>query len=129
MAELQEKRFRVVNEGFLCEQCGREVPPTAQTTPRDHCPFCLWSKHVDIDPGDRANPCRGSLRPIGVYTDTKKEYVILFQCQRCAARVRSKAILADENAADDFDRIIELAGKPINEKRPIPPHMRRKKKR
>jgi NAD dependent epimerase/dehydratase family enzyme len=58
------------------------------------------------------------LRPIGIYTHTKKEYVILYQCARCAERAKSKAILKDDNAADDFDLIMELAGRPIEEKRP-----------
>ncbi len=121
---LQAKRFRVVNEGFTCGHCSREVPPTAQTTPRNHCPFCLWSLHVDINPGDRANPCKGLLRPIGIHTHTKKSYVIVHQCQRCGERCRSKAILKDGNAADDMDLIIELAGKPIHEERPLPPYQR-----
>lgn len=125
---LKTKRFQVINEGFTCGNCGREVPPTAQTTPRNHCPFCLWSKHVDVNPGDRANACRGMLRPIGIYTHTKKEYIILHQCQRCGERVRSKAILSDENTADDFELIIELAGRPIDEKHPIPPHLKSKRR-
>jgi RNHCP domain len=121
---LLTKRFRVVNEGFTCGHCGREVPPTAQTTPRNHCPFCLWSRHVDRNPGDRANPCQGMLRPIGIATHTRKHYIIVHQCQRCGERTRSKAILKDAHAADDFDRIIELAGKVIEEERPLPPHMK-----
>lgn len=124
---LETKRFQVLNEGFTCGNCGREVPPTSGTTPRNHCPFCLWCRHVDVNPGDRANRCRGMMRPIGIYTHTRKAYVILHQCQRCAARVRAKAILEDKNAADDFDLIIELAGKPIDEARPVPPHMRKRR--
>ncbi|MFH0800072.1 MAG: RNHCP domain-containing protein [Pseudomonadota bacterium] len=112
---LKTKRFRVVNEGFVCGKCGREVPPTSGATPRNHCPFCLWCMHVDINPGDRANPCRGMMSPIGIYTHTKKSYVVLHQCQRCFARVKAKAILADGNAEDDFDRILELSGNPIEE--------------
>lgn len=124
---LQTKRFTVVNEGFVCGHCRRDVPPTSGTTPRNHCPFCLWSRHVDINPGDRANSCCGMMRPIGIYTHTKKEYVILHQCVRCAARVKSKAILKDENSADDFDHIVELAGKPIHEKQPVPPYMKNRR--
>ncbi|MFA5811746.1 MAG: RNHCP domain-containing protein [bacterium] len=124
---LETKRFQVRNEGFVCGHCGREVPPTAHTTPRSHCPFCLWSMHVDINPGDRANKCRGMMRPIGIYTHARKEYIILHQCMRCGERMRAKAIFSDDNAADDFELIIELAGKPINEKRPLPPHMKSKR--
>ena len=123
---LPTKRFTVVNEGFTCGHCGREVPPTAGTTPRNHCPFCLWCRHLDINPGDRANPCRGLMRPIGIYTHSKKSYVILHQCERCAARVKAKAILSDANASDDFAIILELSGKPIDEERPVPPHMMRR---
>jgi len=123
---LKTKLFQVVNEGFTCGHCGEGVLPTSQTTPRNHCPHCLWSMHVDINPGDRANRCRGMMRPIGIYTHSKKEYVILHQCMRCGERVRSKAILKDENAADDFDLIVELAGKPIHEKHPLPPYMKSK---
>ena len=112
---LETKKFRVVNEGFTCDHCGRAVPPTAQTTPRNHCPFCLWCKHVDIHPGDRANPCRGPMQPIGIYSHTKKSYIILHQCRRCDARVKAKAILADANATDDFNLILELSCLPIRE--------------
>ena len=112
---LEKKRFTVLNEGFVCERCGKDVPPTSGTTPRNHCPYCLWCKHVDINPGDRVNPCRGMMRPVGIYTHTKKEYVILHQCLSCGERVRTKAILDDANASDDFDRILELSGKPIDE--------------
>ncbi|MFH1829699.1 MAG: RNHCP domain-containing protein [Pseudomonadota bacterium] len=123
---LQTKRFQVVNEGFVCEHCGKDVPPTAKTAPRNHCPFCLWCKHVDINPGDRANTCQGMMRPIGIYTHTQKEYVILHQCERCGQRVKAKAILKDKNTADSFDMIMELSGKPIHEKRPLPPYLARK---
>jgi DNA-directed RNA polymerase subunit RPC12/RpoP len=126
---LQTKRFQVVNEGFTCGHCGREVPPTAQTTPRNHCPHCLWGRHVDVNPGDRANRCKGMMRPIGIYTHGRKEYVILHQCMRCGERVRAKAIMSDTNAADDFDLIVELAGRPIHEDRPIPPHLMGRRKR
>lgn len=115
---LESKRFRILNEGFVCEHCGAHVPPTAQTTPRNHCPFCLWSKHVDNNPGDRANECQGLLKPIGIYTHTKKSYIILQQCERCGARVRSKAILEDGNQPDVFERILELASNAIDEERP-----------
>lgn len=114
--ELPTKKFSVVNEPFICEACGRDVPKTSTTTPRNHCPFCLWSKHVDINPGDRQNPCRGMLKPIGINTDTKKEYIIVHECEKCHKRVRTKAILKDRNAVDDFDKLVELSEKPIKEK-------------
>lgn len=110
---LETKKFHVINEGFVCDHCGKEVPPTAGATPRNHCPFCLWCMHVDVNPGDRANRCQGPMRPIGIQTHTKKEYVIVHECERCGVRVKTKAILTDENAADDFGQILELSTRPI----------------
>jgi len=40
-------------------------------TARDHCPYCLYSKHLDIFPGDRKNECKGLMKPIGYM---KKKY-------------------------------------------------------
>ena len=48
---LQNKRFAKNDEGFFCAHCGKWVPPLGYSS-RNHCPFCLWSLHVDINPGD-----------------------------------------------------------------------------
>lgn len=84
------KKFFVINEGFVCEKCGAEVSP-AEVSCRDHCPFCLWGKHVDVNPGDRANECGGLLRPVRVDLEGKKGKVIGFVCERCGAEVRCKS--------------------------------------
>ena len=60
---MEQKRFSKLDDGFTCVHCGREVKPLGYSS-RNHCPFCLWSRHVDINPGDRANPCGGDLEPI-----------------------------------------------------------------
>ena len=55
-------------ESFLCTHCGR--PVTAQgagSDHRNHCPYCLYSKHLDITPGDREADCGGSMEPIAVW--------------------------------------------------------------
>ena len=49
------KQFVKKDEAFTCINCGKEVSPLGYTT-RDHCPHCLYSIHIDIMPGDRANP-------------------------------------------------------------------------
>ncbi len=114
---LPPKRFTVRNDPFSCEHCGKEVPSTSGSTPRNHCPFCLWSKHLDINPGDRANPCQGMMRPIGIYTHSKKSYVILHECERCGGRMKAKAMMMDGNAADDFDLLLALSGNQIEEEK------------
>ncbi len=102
------RRFTKVNESFICENCGKEIAP-AKKTCRNHCPFCLCSKHVDELPGDRANPCQGLMDPIGYEPHPKKGLVLLFKCRRCQAIGRNKAILDDPIQADDYDRILRLS--------------------
>ena len=59
------------DSGFVCVNCGRQVEKLGVTS-RNHCPYCLHSLHVDIVPGDRANTCKGLLRPIAIETNAKK---------------------------------------------------------
>ena len=96
------KRFNELDEGFICEHCGKEVLPLGYTS-RDHCPYCLYSKHVDINPGDRENTCRGLLKPIGIekYKDT---YKILYKCEKC--KKDHKNIIAKD---DDMNEIINIS--------------------
>jgi hypothetical protein len=56
----------IQNAGFRCERCGTVVVPVTNGSYRNHCPACLWSKHVDVRPGDRAGACRGPMRPVGL---------------------------------------------------------------
>ena len=71
------KKFNMIDEGFVCENCGKEVEKLNYTA-RDHCPYCLHSKHVDINPGDRANTCKGLLKPVGIekFKDTYKQTIV-----------------------------------------------------
>lgn len=95
------------NVGFVCAHCGREVPPLKGSY-RNHCPYCLYSLHVDINPGDRAAGCGGLLEPIGVDYSAKKGWSILSRCQRCGALKRNKAAL-DDPLPDNYDLLIELS--------------------
>jgi DNA-directed RNA polymerase subunit RPC12/RpoP len=97
------------NTGFVCANCTREVPPLANGSYRNHCPYCLHSLHVDINPGDRASDCGGLLEPIGVDYSGKKGWIIVSQCVKCGQIKRNKAALDDANVADDFDKVLELS--------------------
>lgn len=101
------KRFSKNDNGFICKNCGKEVLPLGYTS-RNHCPFCLSSLHVDINPGDRANPCGGILRPIKAEPDPKRGYIITHRCDRCGAVVRNKAAHEAKIQPDDMDLIIRL---------------------
>jgi len=96
------KRFNMLNEDFICFNCGKQVIKSNYTA-RDHCPYCLYSKHVDINPGDRQNPCKGLLEPIGI-EKYKDSFKILYKCKRCG--MTHKNIIHND---DNMDLIIELS--------------------
>ena len=96
------KRFNMLNESFICEKCGQKVE-VALSTARDHCPYCLYSKHVDIMPGYRANSCAGLLKPIGV-EKFKKTFKLIYKCEKC--NQTHKNIICDD---DNMDLIIKLS--------------------
>ena len=96
------KRFNMIDEPFVCEYCHKRVE-SLKYTARDHCPYCLYSKHVDINPGDRLNECKGLLKPIGI-EKFKDTYKIIYKCESCGEL--HKNIMAND---DNFDIIIELS--------------------
>ncbi len=83
-------------EPFTCEHCGAAVEPLEQGTCRSHCPLCLFSKHVDIHPGDRASVCRGLMEPVGIDQTGKKGLVVIHRCTRCKVVKRNKAAPDDQ---------------------------------
>lgn len=96
------KLFSKLDEGFICENCKKEVTPLKYTS-RDHCPFCLYSKHVDINPGDRLNECMGLLKPIEI-EKYKNTYKIVYKCEKCN-QIHKNVIAID----DDMDMVIEIS--------------------
>lgn len=96
------KRFNELDEGFVCENCNKEVKPLGYSS-RDHCPYCLYSKHVDINPGDRLNPCKGLLKPIQI-EKFKDTYKIVYKCDKC--NELHKNIIAKD---DDMNEIIKIS--------------------
>lgn len=95
------KKFIALNEGFICENCGKEVD-VLQGGYRDHCNFCLHGKHVDQFPGDRLNECKALLIPIGMKISNGKEQIV-YRCSRCNSIVYCK-VAKD----DDREKIITL---------------------
>lgn len=95
------------NTGFVCEHCGREVVPLTNGSYRNHCPFCLYSKHVDITPGDRMSACGGLMEPIGLKHHSDKGYQIIHQCRQCVEKRVNKAA-RDSEQPDDVDILVRL---------------------
>ncbi len=94
----------MIDEEFICENCGKKVQKLGYTA-RDHCPYCLYSKHVDINPGDRNNACKAMLKPIGI-EKFKNSFKIIYKCEKC--NKTHKNIMAID---DNMDLIIELSKK------------------
>ena len=96
------KRFNMIDEDFTCLNCKMEVPKLSYSA-RDHCPNCLYSMHLDINPGDRSNECHGLMKPIGIekYKDT---YKIIYKCLKCGEIHKNKVAIDD-----NMDLIIELS--------------------
>lgn len=94
------KKFQRKAEDFVCEQCKAPVVGDGYT---DHCPQCLYGKHVDIFPGDRLEECHGLLRPTAILKKGGTQS-LEYQCQKCGET--SKNRLADN---DSKEAIIALA--------------------
>lgn len=98
--KLPTKKFQRTKEDFTCEQCGTLVHGNGYT---NHCPQCLWSKHVDVNPGDRRSTCGGLMKPATIEFKGG-EYFILHQCVVCGFKKRNKTATNDL-----FDAIVTLS--------------------
>ena len=100
---MEQKNFVKNDNEFICENCGKKVQKLGYSS-RNHCPYCLHSKHVDIKPGDRQEKCHGDLEPISLEINGKKGYIIIFKCKKCGAIRKNKAA-----KDDNMDLIIKLS--------------------
>lgn len=97
-------------ETFTCKVCGREViPEGAGSQHRNHCPYCLSSKHLDIEPGDRAAECGGTMEPVAVWVRKNGEWAIIHRCKICGM-LSSNRIAADDNPM----KLMSIAMKPVS---------------
>ncbi len=96
------KKFTRTKENFTCQHCGFFVEGTGYT---NHCPQCLWSKHVDINPGDRLNECGGMMEPIFI-EGPAGNYVITHKCEVCRIKKHNKT-----STNDDITALTALARK------------------
>lgn len=95
-------KFKRKIENFTCENCGQKVRGDGYT---NHCPNCLFSKHVDIYPGDRAETCQGLMRPIGA-EESGGAWSVIQKCLKCGKIQKNKV-----SPADNFDKVIEISRK------------------
>lgn len=92
--------------GFFCSnpECKGWVPifPEMEVNNRNHCPHCLYSKHMDKEtPGDRAADCGSRMKPIGLAFKKKDgglgELSIIHQCLGPDHKISVNRIAADDN--------------------------------
>ncbi len=104
------------NRDFECKHCHNLVisaPAIAGVKNRNHCPYCLWSKHVDLHkPGDRLAACKEEMRPVGLTLKSTRdkyakaetgELMLIHQCVACDS-VSINRIAAD----DDVKQILAV---------------------
>lgn len=96
------KAFQRTVENFTCEHCGAEIQGTGYT---NHCTECLWSKHVDVNPGDRAHSCGGMMEPVRV-EGTVARYRLVHRCTRCDVEKRN-----DVAPNDNSNTLVAIARK------------------
>lgn len=94
------RKFQSRKEDFLCLKCGQKVIGDGYT---NHCPACLYSQHVDVNPGDRGEDCGGLMRPIGLEPSKRGGYRILHRCERCGAERFCKS-----SEQDSFEQILAI---------------------
>jgi len=97
------------SKAFICGKCGRGIVPAKQgTMNRNHCPECLWSRHVDFRTGDRMSVCRGMMEPIGIWVKGNEEWSVIHRCVKCGY-IRTNRIAGDDSRI----QLMELAVKPV----------------
>ncbi|MBL9030780.1 MAG: RNHCP domain-containing protein [Phycisphaerae bacterium] len=94
---------------FTCIHCRAEVRLAAWgTSHRNHCPRCLWSRHLDEEPGDRRSACRAAMEPIAITVRGDGEWAIVHRCNGC------RTLRTNRIAGDDHElALLSLALRPL----------------
>ncbi len=105
------------NTGFTCARCGTRAHPLSTGSYRNHCPSCLWSRHVDDRPGDRRAVCGGLMAPVAIDQRSGKGLVVVQCCVLCG-HVRPNRLATDDlRQPDDIAAIAALsAARPPGER-------------
>ncbi len=100
---------RPCNDDFRCAHCGNYVSAMhtmCGVNNRNHCPYCLWSRHLDLyTAGDRLSACKSPMRPLGLTTKPGRnkyapgggELMLVHMCVDCG-RLSINRIAADDDA-------------------------------
>jgi len=111
------------NVDFRCLHCRYHASADSilsGVSHRNHCPYCLWSRHLDLfTAGDRLSACKGAMRPLGLTLKRSRnkyghlssgELMLIHECIECG-KLAINRIAADDDAdllLDAFERSLEL---------------------
>lgn len=91
------KKFTMINTSFTCENCGEEIPVHPEGSARNHCPHCLFSKHMDdISPWDRQSTCLWLMKPVWMDYKKNKWNMIQHKCKKCSKEILNKVAPDDD---------------------------------
>lgn len=89
--------FIMKNESFSCENCNKEIMKHPSWSARNHCPHCLYSKHLDKDfPWDRASECHALMKPVWKDHKKNKGWMVIHECIICWKKIPNK-LAEDDN--------------------------------
>ena len=107
---------------FRCCYCNNHVSIAhmiSGVNNRNHCPYCLWSRHLDLHvAGDRLSACKGRMKPIGLTVKKGRnkyqikspgELMLIHECVECG-NLSINRIAAD----DDPDSALEVFHSSVN---------------
>ena len=96
---------------FTCMNCHSFVSANAAlsgTRNRNHCPYCLTSRHLDLfEAGDRLSACKGAMLPIALtWKRSLKKYarpcdgelMLVHHCHDCGGLSINRLAADDDNA-------------------------------
>ncbi len=110
----RDQRTRARRRGqttFRCAHCALDVPLDAPgTAHRNHCPSCLWSRHVDDVPGDRSADCGAAMEPVAVSSRTNGEWALVHRCRACRT-LHQNRVAGDDNPLS----LMRLAVRPLSQ--------------
>jgi DNA-directed RNA polymerase subunit RPC12/RpoP len=108
-------RNQIINDDFRCMHCRHIVsanPILSGVQNRNHCPYCLWSRHLDLNrAGDRMSACKAQMRPVGLTLkraakrygpSSAGELMLIHECIECG-KVSINRIAADDFAENLFE--------------------------
>lgn len=94
---------------FRCAHCHQNVSSAhllSGVNNRNHCPYCLWSRHLDLyTAGDRLSACKAPMQPLALtpkrsrnrYGHSRGELMLVHQCSDCGD-LSINRIAADDDA-------------------------------